>query len=267
MASLDTPAVAADVGTDGRTRPVAVAVLGLFVALTIAAVAATRFPLAAGIPLCVLGPAFILATGRVETFARLKLATLIVGRTLVPCAVLGLIGGPVVEMAVLWLYRINILEAVVEDARKGRYANALAGFAIVSSTALIAIRWVGEYYVVGPAPFLCAAIAYTIWNWNFIVGQFPPTVAVFHVATLAAPLFCGLAARDMGVWLIIRATSLTVSIVASAWMPERFERLLEHPEHGVWRDAVLRPAVQRMLSAVTLAFVVASIALPRFAAP
>ena len=69
---------------ENRATSVAAATTAFFVALTVAGVAAVRFPLAGGIPLCVLAPAWILATGRVERFARLKLATLIVGRALVP---------------------------------------------------------------------------------------------------------------------------------------------------------------------------------------
>jgi hypothetical protein len=248
---------------DNRAASVVAATAAFFVALTLAGGAAVRFPLAAGIPLCVLAPAWILATGRVERFARLKLATLIVGRALVPCAVIGLLRGELITTIVIWLYRLNICEAVGEDARKGRYANALAGTAVVLSTAFMDIRWLGEYYVIYPEPFHCAAIAYTLWNWNFVAGNFSPAIAMLHVATLAAPLFWGVATGNMGLWLITRATSLTVSVVLLGAIPQEIERWLGHPRHLRWRDVLVRPSAQAALSAVTIAFAVASVVLPR----
>jgi hypothetical protein len=248
---------------ENRATSVAAATTAFFVALTVAGVAAVRFPLAGGIPLCVLAPAWILATGRVERFARLKLATLIVGRALVPCAVLGLLGGDAITTIVMWLYRLNICEAVGEDARKGRYANALAGTVVVLSTAFMEIRWLGSLYVIQPGPFHCAAIAYTLWNWNFVAGNFSPAIAMLHVATLAAPLFYGVASGDMGLWLITRAASLTVSVVLLGAIPKEIERWLGHPRHLAWRGALLRPATQRALAAVTIGFAVTSVLLPR----
>lgn len=248
---------------DNRAASVVAATAGFFLALTLAGGAAVRFPLAAGVPLCVLSPAWILATGRVERFARLKLATLIVGRALVPCAVVGLLRGDLITTIVIWLYRLNICEAVGEDARKGRYANALAGTVVVLSTAFMDIHWLGEYYVIHPAPFHCAAIAYTLWNWNFVAGNFSPAIAMLHVATLAAPLFWGVATGDMGLWLITRATSLTVSVVLLGAIPQEIERWLGHPGHLGWRNVLVRPSTQAALSAVTIAFAIASVLLPR----
>jgi hypothetical protein len=267
MPSLYPPYVPAVAPPRGRVGSVVGATAAFFVGLTIAAIVAVRFPLAGGVPLCVLAPAWILATGRVERFARLKLATLIVGRALVPCAVLGLIGGGAVATIVMWLYRLNICEAVGEDARKGRYANAIGGTAVVLSTAWMHIHWLGEAYVIEPGPFLCAAIAYTIWNWNFVAGNFSPAVAMLHVATLAAPLFCGLAGGNMGFWLITRATSLTVSVVLLGAIPKQLEQWLDHEQHLRWRSVLLAPKTQAALSALTVAFAVASVVIPRLHTP
>ena len=267
MPSLYPPYVPAAAPPGARAGSVVGATAAFFVGLTIAAIFAVRFPLAGGVPLCVLAPAWILATGRVESFARLKLATLIVGRSLVPFAVIGVIGGGAVETIVMWLYRLNICEAVGEDARKGRYANALAGTAVVVSTAWMHIHWLGDAYVIEPGPFLCAAIAYTLWNWNFVAGNFSPAVAMLHVATLAAPLFCGLAGGNMGYWLITRATSLTVSVVLLGAIPKQLEQWLDHEQHLRWRSVLVAPKIQAALSALTIAFAVASVVLPKLHAP
>ncbi len=252
---------------EGRVASVALHTFAAFVFLTIAAIVAVRFPLACGVPLCVLGPAWILVTGRVERFAKLKLATLIVGRALVPCAVIGLISGHAVETIVLFLYRINICEAVVEDGRKGRYANALGGAAVVGSTYWMHMHWLGTYYVIEPGPFLCAAIAYTLWNWNFVAGNFSPAVAMLHVATLAAPLFCGFASGNMGLWLITRATSLTVSVVLLGAIPKLIDERLNHKSHARWLAVHARPSTQFIVSGATVAFAVASVLIPASHAP
>jgi hypothetical protein len=129
------------------------------------------------------------------------------------------------------------------------------------------IYWLGDAYVIEPRPFLCAAIAYTLWNWNFVAGNFSPAVAMLHVATLAAPLFCGLAGGNMGYWLIARATSLTVSVVLLGVIPKELEQWLDHEGHVRWRAVLLAPAMQATLSALAVAFAVASVALPRLDAP
>jgi hypothetical protein len=262
MTSLYPPYVRTTSTPSGSVSSVVLHTAGLFVLLTLAAIVAVRFPLAGGIPLCVLGPAWILATGRVEKFAKLKLATLIVGRALVPCAVLGLISGHAVETIVMFLYRINICEAVGEDARRGRYANALGGAAVVISTAWMHMHWLGTYYVIEPGPFLCAAIAYTLWNWNFVAGNFSPSIAMLHVATLSAPLFCGFASGNMGLWLITRATSLTVSVVLTGALGRDLEERLAWDGHARWTAVHARPITQALISAATVAFAVASVLIP-----
>ena len=234
-------------------------VLGAFIFIMTAAALAVRFPIAAGVPLCVLAPAWVLVTGRVQGFARLKLATLLISRSMVPLAVLGLFPGPLAANIVLFFYRINIAEAVVEDFRKRHWANGCAGAVVLFFTAFVHVEWMQTYYLVYPAPFLCAAIAYTIWNFNFVSLNFPPSTTMLHAATLTAPLFLGAAYGDMGIWLITRATSLTIAIVITSAFARHVEENFSHPGHANWIAFHRKGTTQWALAIATALFTAAAL--------
>ncbi len=65
---------------------------------------------------------------------------------------------------------------------------------------------------------ICWNIAYTLWNWDFVIGEFKTGVAMLHIGILSTPLVGSIIVaaifKDItligGAWLILRAISLTV---------------------------------------------------------
>ena len=73
---------------------------------------------------------------------------------------------------------------------------------------------------VGLGITIATMIAYTIWNWLFVTGEFSSSVALMHVGFLLAPILgvfvgplVGMGrfgmAPDPGLWLLFRASTLT----------------------------------------------------------
>ncbi len=80
-------------------------------------------------------------------------------------------------------------------------------------------------------------IAYTIWNWLFVIGEFSSSVGLMHVGFLLAPIigvFVGPLVGmgrfgmlpDPGLWLLFRASTLTfggiLQIGCKRWFEENF---------------------------------------------
>lgn len=65
---------------------------------------------------------------------------------------------------------------------------------------------------------ICWNIAYTLWNWDFVIGEFKTGVAMLHIGILSTPLVGSIIVAAIfhditligGSWLILRAISLTV---------------------------------------------------------
>lgn len=90
---------------------------------------------------------------------------------------------------------------------------------------------------VGIAITVTMMIAYTIWNWLFVTGEFSSSVALMHVGFLLAPIigvFVGPLVGmgrfgmlpDPGLWLLFRASTLTfggiLQIGGKRWFEENF---------------------------------------------
>lgn len=90
---------------------------------------------------------------------------------------------------------------------------------------------------VGIAITVAMMIAYTIWNWLFVTGEFSSSVALMHVGFLLAPIigvFVGPLVGmgrfgmlpDPGLWLLFRASTLTfggiLQIGGKRWFEENF---------------------------------------------
>ena len=90
---------------------------------------------------------------------------------------------------------------------------------------------------VGIAITVAMMIAYTIWNWLFVTGEFSSSVALMHVGFLLAPIFgvfvgplVGMGRfgmlPDPGLWLLFRASTLTfggiLQIGGKRWFEENF---------------------------------------------
>lgn len=90
---------------------------------------------------------------------------------------------------------------------------------------------------VGIGITIAMIIAYTIWNWLFVTGEFSSSVALMHVGFLFAPILgvfigplVGMGrfgmAPDPGLWLLFRASTLTfggiLQIGCKNWFEQHF---------------------------------------------
>lgn len=90
---------------------------------------------------------------------------------------------------------------------------------------------------VGIGITIAMIIAYTIWNWLFVTGEFSSSVALMHVGFLLAPILgvfigplVGMGrfgmAPDPGLWLLFRASTLTfggiLQIGGKNWFENNF---------------------------------------------
>lgn len=90
---------------------------------------------------------------------------------------------------------------------------------------------------VGLGITIATMIAYTIWNWLFVTGEFSSSVALMHVGFLLAPILAvfvgplvGMGrfgmAPDPGLWLLFRASTLTfggiLQIGGKNWFEQNF---------------------------------------------
>lgn len=172
-------------------------------------VLATFYPLYFSLPVLVMLPVVVLLLKDAVFFERLKLSTLIVGRTLVILGFLGFMPGGTLTVLVLWLLRLNILEAILTDLKTKNYLNVLSGALLLISSAFISIEWSGVYYFTDSGAFIFWILAYTLWNWNFVLFNFNKSISVFHLAVLASPLLAALLLSRPELWLILRGSTLT----------------------------------------------------------
>ena len=204
-------------------------ILGTLILTTIAALT-VHYPVAANIPINVIIPAAIIFFGSAKPFERLKLSTLIWGRILIAVTALGFVNGALAVQIIFWLLRINILEATVKDFKERNYANAVSGALVLAGSFLLNGTWIVKYFLIHPESILFWCLAYTLWNWNFVLLNFKSSIANFHLAVLAAPLAYMIFAKEIGFWLIMRATSLTVAgctqVGARVWVEKTFENKL-----------------------------------------
>ena len=90
---------------------------------------------------------------------------------------------------------------------------------------------------VGISITVAMMIAYTIWNWLFVTGEFSSSVALMHIGFLLAPIlgvFVGPLVGmgrfgmlpDPGLWLLFRASTLTfggiLQIGGKNWFEQNF---------------------------------------------
>ncbi|MEL7224496.1 MAG: DUF5692 family protein, partial [Cyanobacteria bacterium J06576_12] len=95
-----------------------------------------------------------------------------------------------IQLPLFFALGLNILEAVAVDILSGYFFNAIAGILLILTMgpanrfSIDNNRWRDFLYNPGKAWI----IAYTIWNFVFIYYSFKGTVAIQHIALLAAPL-------------------------------------------------------------------------------
>ncbi len=221
--------------TKGAKLPSSIKLV-LFLILFTASALLTMFqPIWANIPLNILIPALLLMFMEMVFFERLKLSTLICMRLLVVVTVFGLFSGPTCIKIVLVLWMINILEATITDLSKKHYLNSITGFVLTLSlftffTQQNLSSWNGVYYSLsfkGSIGTICWIISYTLWNWDFVSYDFPPSIAKLHLAVLASPIVGALITSNPGLWFILRGNSLTTAGVTEIAFKKKIDKSLE----------------------------------------
>lgn len=190
----------------------------LLLGLMTTAIASVYFPLAVSIPLNILIPIAVILIFRPPILVTIKLITLVIGGILMVLAVLNYFTPERFVIVMIWLLRINMLEAVLLDLYKKNFFNAISGLLLIGASALFEARWYGFYYLMSPAtiPLIFWIVAYTIWNYNFILLTCDFRISLYHISVLAAPLALLLITHNPGFWLVFRAPSLTHAVTLQA---------------------------------------------------
>lgn len=239
--------------------------LVLFLMLFTATSLLTMFqPIWANIPLNIIIPALLLMFMEMVFFERLKLSTLICMRLLVVVTIFGLFSGATCIKIVLVLWMINILEATITDLSKKHYFNAITGFVLTASLFTFFSQqnlsaWNGVYYTLhfkGTMATICWIISYTIWNWDFVSYDFPPSIAKLHLAVLSSPILGALIVGNPGVWFILRGNSLTTAGVTEIAFKNKIVNSLEDPKMDTFVSKFHTLKVQLLLMIINVLLVV-----------
>lgn len=208
-------------------------------AITGMAILAGFYPIYGNVPLIVIPSILVLLFSKPVFFERLKLTTLLTMRIIIVAAALRLFNPQVYVDVIMLMLIVNILEATLTDLLKHkRYLNAISGFAVALGVVTLRGLWqfdapFGDYYLAKgaiPAITIMYAVAYTIWNWIFVTNEFSSSVSLMHVGFLSAPLLGSLCTLGLGVyggigmWLLLRANSLSIGGWMQIGAKEWFER-------------------------------------------
>jgi len=108
----------------------------------------------------------------------------------------------------------------------------LAGISVVVSSFSVHAQWLASQnaYNISAPSLIFFIVAYTVWNWNFVLQNFSQKIAYYHLAVLASPLVFCLATLNPGLWLIMRASSLEIAVSLEIQQRSKIERFLSsHP--------------------------------------
>jgi len=199
-------------------------------------------------------PILILIFFKSEFFEKLKLGTLTIGRILVVFTVLGIFPHEWLVPAIAWLMRVNILEAALTDYKNKSYFNVISGLALLGSSFILTGSWTGTYYLTDApgAAMLLWALAYTLWNWDFVIYEFKQPVGLYHAAVLSAPLLFIVLIREPGFWLILRANSLTFAGILQITGKRHIEQYFTNYSFGKIILWLKSRTVQATLAAVNV---------------
>ncbi|OAS21072.1 hypothetical protein [Paenibacillus oryzisoli] len=190
------------------------------------------------IPICIL---FAL---RSDFFEKLKLSTLVIGRVLVVLTFVGYFPSEWLVPIIVWLLRVNILEATLTDFKNKNYYNVFSGLALVATSFVISGAWLGSYYITVNEAMIYWVIAYTFWNWNFVIYEFKQPIGFYHLAVLTTPLLIVCLTLNPGLWLIMRANSLTFAGIIQISGKAYIESYLASPAMLTFITTVKKSPVQ-----------------------
>ncbi len=185
-----------------------------FITITAIAVLTAYYPVWANIPLNVIAGVLVLVFCKPVMFERMKLTTLLVLRALVVFAFIGIFAREYYVLIVKIFLIINIVEATMTDLLKNKqYFNFVSGIAVGVAVLGLSGTWDLSnpmYTMEGAALWATIAyiVAYTIWNWIFVSGEFSTAVSTMHFGFLGAPILASVVFGP-AYWLLFRANSLT----------------------------------------------------------
>lgn len=235
------------------------------------------FPLWANVPLNVVLPIIVLLTKPMVMFEKMKLSTLVIMRMLILFVLFNVMEASLFYKIVLVFLVINILEATFTDLLKNKmYFNFFTGIALAASVFALGAMWkadvTGPYsglylsYITGQGALfeltdikmmatIAWIIAYTIWNWVFVIGEFSPSISYLHLGILATPIISCLVLWNPGYWVLARANSLTAGGVIQIANKELLEKKLENKKLTSFITTVKTNRVQFILMIVNLALI------------
>jgi len=223
------------------------------------------FPIWGNIPLNVIPAILVLVYLKPVFFEKLKLSTLVIMRTLIVLAVLKVIPGSTYVNLVLIFLVINILEATFTDFKHKQYFNFVTGLVLAASVYLLKGVWEGGVYSANAHTILATIawiVAYTLWNWIFVTGEFSPSISLMHVGILLAPIVGSIITMNPGMWLLLRANTLTFGGILQISNKDYFEVALENKKFSDFIDFTHKNNVQlifMIINVVLLGYAFAAI--------
>ncbi|MDR6548821.1 DUF5692 family protein [Paenibacillus qinlingensis] len=206
-------------------------------------------------------PIGILIFLRAEFFEKLKLATLLIGRILVLLTFLDYFPSDWLVPLIVWLLRINILEATLTDFKNKSYTNVISGLILIATSFVITGSWLSSYYITINDAMIFWAIAYTLWNWNFVIYTFKQAIGFYHIAVLTTPLLLVCLTMNPGLWLIMRANSLTLAGIFQISGKAYIESYLASPALHNFIILVKKPPIQLGLMVINAVLCVLAVLL------
>ncbi|MGP1587154.1 MAG: hypothetical protein ACTTHG_02285 [Treponemataceae bacterium] len=233
--------------------------------IMVVSIACAFFPVYVNLVFMVAIPILVLIFLKLVMFERLKLSTLIILRFLIILPVFNVFDGQIFVKLILAFLVINILEATFTDLLKNKmYFNFVTGLVLAAGVFILGGLWMPSglpdsalsfiyradlsTYSAGAGVFpkvsepstlvtvgtVLWVIAYTLWNWDFVIGEFSPSVAKLHLGILSAPIFLSFIMAGIykdptmigGAWLMMRALTLTsggvFQIAAKQFIEDKF---------------------------------------------
>lgn len=235
--------------------------LMFFCTITGVSILTAYFPVYANIPFNIIGGILVLTFLKPVFFEKLKLSTLLVMRIAIALAVLGILPGSWYVNIVMVFLVINILEATLTDLKGKHYFNVISGIAVAIGTLGLVCRWqeTGLYTadartMIGTMAWI---IAYTLWNWVFVTYEFSSGISLLHIAVLASPIFSIIILQNAGLWLLLRANSLTFTGILQIGDKKQFEKALENKMMTSIIESLHKDKVQVILMIINILLTIA----------
>lgn len=183
--------------------------------------------LAASFPLLILIPILIMGYGVVgfvwsgifppfprKIFTPLKIITLTTALLIIPLMILGYYPIEWCEPIVIFFIVLNISEAISVDLKEKNFLNAISGtILLILAIFYFQITWKNPYILIGPSVLLFWIIAYSIWNWNYVILNYTAEESLYHFYVIMTPLIYILIRLDTAYWLLIRTETLLIAMI------------------------------------------------------